>query len=75
MNKNAHKKSMKRLFTRFEYKEENHDEEKKAEIQKNLRNFYKSIDVFLTIRSLSAHQKSSTQKNLKNVKFNAAKCK
>jgi hypothetical protein len=29
MNKNAHKKSMKRLFTRFEYQEENHREKKK----------------------------------------------
>jgi ABC-type anion transport system duplicated permease subunit len=74
-NKNAHKKSMKKLFTRFEYQEENHREEKKAEIQKNFRNFYKSIDVSLTIRSLNAHQKSSVQKNLKNVKFNAARCK
>jgi hypothetical protein len=75
MNKDAHKKSMKRLFTRFEYQEENHREEKKVEIQKNFRNFYKSIDVFLTIRSMSAHQKSSTQENFKNVKFNATKCK
>jgi hypothetical protein len=74
MNKDAHKKSMKRLFTRFEYQEENHREEKKAEIQKNFQNFYKSIDVFLTTRSMSAHQKSSAQENLKNVKFNAARC-
>jgi hypothetical protein len=66
---------MKRLFTRFEYQEENHREEKEIEIQKNFRNFYESIDVFLTIRSLSAHQKSSTQENLKNVKFNAARRK
>jgi hypothetical protein len=29
----------------------------------------------LTIRSLSAHQKSSTQENLKDVEFNAARCK
>jgi predicted secreted protein len=75
MNKDAHKKSMKRLFTCFEYQKENHREKKKAKIQKNFRNFYKSIDVSLTICSLSAHQKSSAQKNLKNVKFNAAKCK
>jgi hypothetical protein len=74
MNKNAHKKSMKRLFTRFEYQEKNHREKKKIEIQKNFRNFYKSIDVFLTIHLLSAHQKSSAQKNLKDVKFNATRC-
>jgi hypothetical protein len=74
MNKNARKKSMKRLFTRFEYQEENHREEKEIEIQKNFRNFYKSVDVFLTIRSMSAHQKSSVQKNLKDVKFNATRC-
>jgi hypothetical protein len=73
MNRNAHRESMKRLFTRFEYQEENHREEKKTEIQKNFRNSYKSIDVFLTIRSMSAHQKSSIQENLKNVKYNAAK--
>jgi hypothetical protein len=59
MNKDAHRKSMKRLFTRFEYQEENHREEKKAEIQKNFRNSYRSVDDFLTTRSLSAHQKSS----------------
>jgi uncharacterized protein YwlG (UPF0340 family) len=29
----------------------------------------------LTTRSLSTHQKSSAQKNLKNVEFNAARCK
>jgi uncharacterized protein YaaR (DUF327 family) len=75
MNKNAHKKSMKKLFTHFECQKENHREEKKTEIQKNFRNFYKSIDDSLTIRSLSAYQKSSIQKNLKNVEFNAAKCK
>jgi hypothetical protein len=75
MNKDAHKESMKRLFTRFEYQEENHREKKKAEIQKNFRNSYESVDVFLTIRSLSAHQKSSTQENLKDVKFNAARRK
>jgi hypothetical protein len=74
MNRNAHRESMKKLFTRFEYQEENHREEKKAEIQKNFRNFYKSIDVFLTIRSMSAHQKSSTQENFKNIKFNATRC-
>jgi ribosomal protein S17E len=60
MNRDAHKESMKKLFTRFEYQEENHREEKKAEIQKNFRNFYRSVDVFLTIRSMNAHQKSST---------------
>jgi glutamine synthetase adenylyltransferase len=75
MNKDALRESMKKLFTRFEYQEENHREEKKAEIQKNFRNFYRSVDVSLTIRSLSAHQKSSVQENLKNVKFNAARCK
>jgi hypothetical protein len=74
MNRDAHRKSMKRLFTRFEYQEENHREKKKIEIQKNFRNFYRSVDVFLTIRSMNAHQKSSIQKNLKNVKFNAARC-
>jgi hypothetical protein len=74
MNKNAHRKSMKRLFTRFEYQKENHREEKKAEIQKNFRNFYRSVDVSLTTRSMSAHQKSSIQESLKNVKFNAARC-
>jgi hypothetical protein len=31
MNRDAHRKSMKRLFTRFEQQEENHREEKKAE--------------------------------------------
>jgi hypothetical protein len=60
MNKSAHKESMKKLFTRFKYQEENHREEKKVEIQKNFRNSYESVNVFLTIRSLSAHQKSST---------------
>ncbi len=35
MNKNAHRKSMKKLFTRFEYQEENHRERKEIEIQKN----------------------------------------
>ncbi len=35
MNKNAHEKSMKRLFTRFERQKENHREEKEIEIQKN----------------------------------------
>jgi ABC-type anion transport system duplicated permease subunit len=74
MNKDAHRKSMKRLSTRFEYQEENHREEKKTEIQKNFRNFYKSVDVSLTTRSMNAHQKSSIQENFKNVKFNAAKC-
>jgi hypothetical protein len=74
MNKDAHKESMKKLFTRFEYQEENHREKKETEIQKNFRNFYRSIDVFLTIRSMSAHQKSSAQENLKNVKFNATRC-
>jgi hypothetical protein len=74
MNRNAHKESMKRLFTRFEYQEENHREKKKIENQKNFRNFYRSVDVSLTTRSMSAHQKSSTQENLKNVKFNAARC-
>jgi sRNA-binding protein len=74
MNRDAHKESMKRLSTRFEYQEENHREEKKAEIQKNFRNFYRSIDVSLTTRSMSAHQKSSAQENLKDVKFNTAKC-
>jgi hypothetical protein len=74
MNKNAHRESMKRLFTRFEYQEENHREEKEAEIQKNFRNSYRAIDISLTTRSMNAHQKSSTQENLKNVKFNAAKC-
>jgi hypothetical protein len=74
MNRDAHKESMKRLSTRFEYQEENHREEKEAEIQKNFRNFYRSIDVSLTIRSMSAHQKSSAQENFKNVKFNAARC-
>jgi hypothetical protein len=74
MNKDAHRKSMKRLSTRFEYQEENHREEKKTEIQKNFRNLYRSIDVSLTTRSMSAHQKSSAQENLKNVKFNAARC-
>jgi hypothetical protein len=34
MNRNAHKESMKKLSTRFEYQEENHREEKKTEIQK-----------------------------------------
>jgi hypothetical protein len=66
---------MKRLFTRFEYQEENHREKKEAEIQKNFRNSYRSVDDSLTIRSLSAHQKSSAQKNFKNVEFNAARCK
>jgi hypothetical protein len=75
MNRDAHKKSMKRLFTRFEYQEENHREEKEIEIQKNFRNPYESVDVSLTIRSLSAHQKSSIQENLKDVKFNAARRK
>jgi vacuolar-type H+-ATPase subunit E/Vma4 len=75
MNRDAHRESMKRLFTRFEYQEENHREEKEAEIQKNFRNLYKSVDDSLTTRLLSAHQKSSTQKNLKNVEFNAARCK
>jgi hypothetical protein len=75
MNKDAHKKSMKRLSTRFEYQEENYRAKKKIEIQKNFRNSYESIDVFLTIRSLSAHQKSSTQENFKNVKFNATRRK
>jgi hypothetical protein len=75
MNKDAHKESMKKLSTRFEYQEENHREKKKAEIQKNFRNFYKSVDDSLTTRSLSAHQKSSTQENFKNVEFNAARCK
>jgi hypothetical protein len=75
MNKDAHRKSMKKLFTRFECQEENHREKKKIEIQKNFRNSYKSIDDSLTIRSLSAHQKSSTQENLKDVEFNAARCK
>jgi ABC-type anion transport system duplicated permease subunit len=74
MNRNAHRESMKRLSTRFEYQEENHREEKKAEIEKNFRNFYRSVDVSLTIRSMSVHQKSSAQENFKNVKFNAAKC-
>jgi vacuolar-type H+-ATPase subunit E/Vma4 len=75
MNRDAHKESMKRLFTRFEYQEENHREEKKAEIQKNFRNFYRSVDDSLTTRSLSVHQKSSIQENLKNFEFNAARCK
>jgi hypothetical protein len=75
MNKDAHRESMKRLFTRFEYQEENYCEEKEIEIQKNVRIFYKSVDIFLTTRSLSARQKSSTQENFKNVKFNAARCK
>jgi hypothetical protein len=75
MNKDAHKKSMKRLFTRFEHQEENHREEKETEIQKNFRNFYRSIDDSLTTRSLSAHQKSSIQENLKNVEFNATRYK
>ncbi len=35
MNRDAHRKSMKKLFTRFECQEENHREEKEAEIQKN----------------------------------------
>jgi hypothetical protein len=74
MNRNAHRESMKRLSTRFEYQEENHREEKEAEIQKNFRNFYKSVDVSLTIRSMSAHQKSSVQENFKDVKFNATRC-
>jgi hypothetical protein len=74
MNKNAHRESMKRLFTRFEHQEENHREEKKTEIQKNFRNSYRSVDVSLTTRSMSAHQKSSAQENFKNVKFNAARC-
>jgi hypothetical protein len=74
MNKDAHRESMKRLFTRFEYQEENHREKKEVEIQKNFRNFYRSVDVFLTIRSMSAHQKSSTQESFKDVKFNAARC-
>jgi hypothetical protein len=65
---------MKRLSTRFEYQEENHREEKEAEIQKNFRNSYRSVDVSLTTRSMSAHQKSSAQENLKDVKFNAARC-
>jgi ribosome recycling factor len=55
MNRDAHKESMKRLFTRFECQEENHREEKEAEIQKKFRNCYKSIDDSLTIRSMSAH--------------------
>jgi vacuolar-type H+-ATPase subunit E/Vma4 len=75
INRDAHKESMKRLSTRFECQKENHREEKEAEIQKNFRNFYKSVDDSLTIRSLSAHQKSSAQENLKNVEFNAARCK
>ncbi len=75
MNKNVYRKSMKRLFTCFEYQEKNHREKKKAKIQKNFRNFYKSIDDFLTIRSLSAHQKSSIQENFENIEFHAAKCK
>jgi hypothetical protein len=66
---------MKKLFTCIEYQEENHREKKEVEIQKNLWNFYKSIDDFLTIRSLSAYHKSLTQENLKNVEFNAMKCK
>jgi hypothetical protein len=66
---------MKKLSTRFEYQEKNHREKKETEIQKNFRNSYKSVDVSLTIRSMSAHQKSSTQENLKNVKFNAARRK
>jgi UDP-N-acetyl-D-mannosaminuronate dehydrogenase len=74
MNRDAHRKSMKRLFTRFEYQEKNHREEKEAEIQKNFRNFYRSVNVSLTTRSMSAHQKSSTHENLKDVKFNAARC-
>jgi hypothetical protein len=74
MNRDAHRKSMKRLFTCFEYQEENHREEKKAEVQKNFRNSYRTVDVSLTTRSMSAHQKSSAQENLKDVKFNAAKC-
>jgi hypothetical protein len=75
MNRNAHRESMKRLFTRFECQEENHREEKEIEIQKNFRNFYRSIDDSLTTRALSAHQKSSAQENLKDVEFNAARCK
>jgi hypothetical protein len=75
MNKDAHKESMKKLSTRFEYQEENHREKKEAEIQKNFRNSYRSVDVSLTTRSISAHQKSSTQENFKNVKFNAARRK
>jgi vacuolar-type H+-ATPase subunit E/Vma4 len=75
MNRDAHKESMKKLFTRFECQKENHREEKETEIQKNFRNFYKSVDDSLTTRSLSTHQKSSAQKNLKNVEFNAARCK
>jgi hypothetical protein len=74
MNRDAHRESMKRLSTRFEYQEENHREEKEAEIQKNFRNSYKSVDVSLTTRSMSAHQKSSAQENLKDVKFNATRC-
>jgi hypothetical protein len=49
----------KKLFTRFECQEENHREEKEAEIQKKFRNFYKSVDESLTTRLLSAHQKLS----------------
>jgi hypothetical protein len=75
INRDAHKESMKKLSTRFKCQEENHREEKKVEIQKNFRNFYKSVDDFLTIRSLNAHQESSAQENLKNVEFNAARCK
>jgi hypothetical protein len=74
MNRDAHRESMKKLFTRFEYQEKNHREEKEAEIQKNFRNLYRSVDVSLTIRSMSAHQKSSAQENFKDVKFNAARC-
>jgi hypothetical protein len=36
MNKNAFRKSMKKLSTRIECQKENHCKEKKAEIQKNL---------------------------------------
>jgi hypothetical protein len=39
MNRNAHKWSMKRLFTRFEYQEENHREEKKLKFKKNFEIF------------------------------------
>jgi ABC-type anion transport system duplicated permease subunit len=75
MNRDAHRESMKRLFTRFEYQEENHCEEKKTEIQKNVRIFYRSIDVSLTTRLLSARQKLSIQENFKDVKFNVMRCK
>jgi vacuolar-type H+-ATPase subunit E/Vma4 len=75
MNKDAHKESIKKLFTRLKCQKENHREEKEAEIQKNFRNFYRSVDDSLTTRSLNTHQKSSIQENFKNVEFNTAKCK